>query len=261
MDDIKRIIPCLDIRDGRLVKGVRFKDVKDLGDPVEVAKYYEEAGADELIILDIGAGSYTDNESFESLKSLEYINKIRSAVKIPLIYGGGIEDLYQISNLLSLGIDKVSIGTAAVEDPLFITKVKRHFGKDKTIVSIDVKKTEEDSWEIYVAGGTKGTGIDALEFAHKIETLGAGELLVTSIDRDGTNDGYDIDLVKAIKGVVDIPVIASGGAGRYEDFYDVFVEAGADAALAASLFHYGHMDIGKLKEFLTERGLNNFQGE
>lgn len=254
MDKKKRIIPCLDVKDGRLVKGVNFKNLKDMGDPVEAARYYEDAGADEIALLDITASSNERNIL------LDLIHKITTVVDVPLIIGGGIRNIEHIQRIFDLGASKVSISSAAVENPQFIAKASARFGQERIIVAIDAKRRSSNSgWDVYIAGGRENTGIDVLSWAKKLQALGAGELLLTSMDKDGTNNGYDIDLTKAVTDVVDIPVIASGGAGSYEDFYDVIEEAGVDAVLAASLFHNRKVDINELKKYLTNRKISVYE--
>lgn len=249
MGNKRRIIPCLDIREGRLVKGVNFRDLKDMGDPVEAAKYYEDAGADEIVFLDIGANS-NDKGII-----LELIAKTIDVIDIPLIVGGGIKNLEDIESLFNIGASKVSISSAAVKNPQLVADAAHQFGQDKIVIAIDAKRRNNSGWDVYIAGGSHNTGIDVLSWASKLQGLGAGELLLTSMDRDGTNAGYDMELTKAVTDVVDIPVIASGGAGGYRDFYNVIVEAGADAVLAASLFHYRQIDISELKRYLKDRGI------
>lgn len=244
----KRIIPCLDIKNGRLVKGVNFKNLKEIGEPVEAAKYYKDAGADEIVLLDISATS----EKRSILLNL--IREIADAIDIPLIVGGGIKSLKDIQNVLDMGANKVSISSAAISRPELIKEAASRFGGDKIIVAVDAKKRKcEDRWDVYTAGGTKNTGIDVLAWVDKVQSLGAGEILLTSMDKDGTKNGYDIKLTKAVTDIVDIPVIASGGAGTYEDFYDVIVKANADGLLAASLFHYRKIEIKKLKNYLYSK--------
>lgn len=244
----KRIIPCLDIKNGRLVKGVNFKNLKEIGEPVEAAKYYKDAGADEIVLLDISATS----EKRSILLNL--IREIADAIDIPLIVGGGIKSLKDIQNVLDMGANKVSISSAAISRPELIKEAASRFGGDKIIVAVDAKKRKcEDGWDVYTAGGTKNTGIDVLAWVDKVQSLGAGEILLTSMDKDGTKNGYDIKLTKAVTDIVDIPVIASGGAGTYEDFYDVIVKANADGLLAASLFHYRKIEIKKLKNYLYSK--------
>lgn len=244
----KRIIPCLDILDGRVVKGVKFLGLKDAGDPVEVAKVYDRQQADELTFLDITA-------SFEKRKTIvELVEKIASNIFMPFTVGGGIGDVSDIRNILNAGAEKVSINSQAVKFPELISDSAKRFGSQCIVLAIDAKKTEA-GWEVYVNGGRTPTGLDAIEWAKKGASLGAGEILLTSMDYDGTKDGYDLDLTRSICKSVNIPVIASGGAGKLEDFYNCFVETGADAALAASLFHYEVFTIKQVKDYLKERGI------
>jgi cyclase len=244
----KRIIPCLDIKDGRVVKGVKFLSLKDAGDPVEVAKVYDAQEADELVFLDITA-------SFEKRKTLiELVERIAQNIFMPFTVGGGIADMEDIRNLLNAGADKVSINTSAVKFPELISDASGRFGSQCIVVAIDAKK-ETDHWEVYTNGGRTPTGLDALEWAKKAAQLGAGEILLTSMDYDGTKDGFDLPLTKAVTSAVNIPVIASGGAGQLEHFYEVFAQAGADAGLAASIFHYQEYSIRQVKEYLKEKGV------
>jgi cyclase len=241
----KRIIPCLDIKDGRVVKGVKFVGLRDAGDPVEIAKVYDRQKADELVFLDITA-------SYENRKTLvELVAQIASNIFMPFTVGGGIRDAEDIRDLLNAGADKVSINTAAVKSPDLIRDSSRKFGSQCIVVAIDAKKNRE--WEVYINGGRTPTGLDALEWAQKAADLGAGEILLTSMDYDGTKDGYDLALTREISGRLKIPVIASGGAGKLEHFYDVLTEGKADAALAASLFHYQEYSVGQVKEYLATR--------
>ena len=242
----KRIIPCLDIKDGRVVKGVKFLGLKDAGDPVEVARAYDAQGADELVFLDITA-------SFENRKTLvSLVEAIAKNIFKPFTVGGGIGDIGDIRALLNAGAEKVSINTQAVKSPTLVSEASKRFGSQCIVVAIDAKKAT-DKWEVYINGGRTPTGLNAVEWARKVAKLGAGEILLTSMDYDGTKDGFDIDLTKAITDAVSIPVIASGGAGKLEDFYEVFVNAGADAGLAASIFHYQEFTVKQVKEYLKER--------
>lgn len=244
----KRIIPCLDIKDGRVVKGVKFLSLKDAGDPVEVAKLYDRQQADELVFLDITA-------SFEKRKTLlDLVERIASNIFMPFTVGGGVGDVGDIRNILNAGAEKVSINTQAVKFPELISDAAGRFGSQCIVLAIDAKKTEK-GWEVYINGGRTPTGLDALEWAKQGAALGAGEILLTSMDYDGTKDGYDLDLTKNICRSVNIPVIASGGAGKLEDFYECFKETGADAALAASLFHYEVYSVKEVKDYLKERGI------
>jgi cyclase len=244
----KRIIPCLDIKEGRVVKGVKFLGLRDAGDPVEVAKIYDAQGADELVFLDITA-------SFENRKTLvDLVEKIASNIFMPFTVGGGIGEVSDIRNLLNAGAEKVSLNTQAVKCPQLISEAAKRFGSQCIVVAIDAKK-QTDHWEIFINGGRTPTGIDALVWAEKAARLGAGEILLTSMDCDGTKNGYDLELTRAISQKVNIPVIASGGAGSLEDFYNVFTVAEAQAALAASLFHYQELSIRQVKDYLKGRGV------
>jgi len=244
----KRIIPCLDIKDARVVKGVKFLGLKDAGDPVEVAKLYDAQGADELVFLDITA-------SVQQRKTLvELVARIAENIFMPFTVGGGIADLADIRNLLNAGAEKVSINTQAVKFPELIADASGKFGSQCIVLAIDAKKIKQ-GWKVYVNGGRTPTALDAVSWAKQGAKLGAGEILLTSMDYDGTKDGYDLDLTSAISKAVSIPVIASGGAGKLEHFYDCFARSGADAALAASLFHYGVYTIKQVKEYLQEKGI------
>ncbi|MEJ7554794.1 MAG: imidazole glycerol phosphate synthase subunit HisF [Aquificaceae bacterium] len=244
----KRIIPCLDVDKGRVVKGVRFLNLVDAGDPVEVAKVYEEQGADELVFLDITA-------SAEDRKiTLEVVKRVAEEVFMPFTVGGGISSLEDMRRLLEAGADKVSINTSAVKNPQLIYEGAKKFGSQCIVVAIDAKR-KGNGWEVYIHGGRTPTGLDAVEWAKKAESLGAGEILLTSMDRDGTKSGYDIELTKAVSKAVNIPVIASGGAGSMEHFYEAFVLGGADACLAASLFHFKEISIPELKGYLASKGV------
>jgi len=244
----KRIIPCLDIKDGRVVKGVRFLGLRDAGDPVEAARFYDACGADELVFLDITA-------SFQNRKTLiELVEAIAENIYLPFTVGGGIRDNQDIRDLLNAGADKVSINTAAVKFPDLIAISSRRFGSQCIVVAIDAKR-KNDSWQVFINGGRTPVELDAVSWAKKAEEFGAGEILLTSMDFDGTKDGYDLELTKRVAESVNIPVIASGGAGSLEHFYQVFTEAKADAALAASLFHYQELTIKQVKAYLKERGI------
>ena len=244
----KRIIPCLDIKEGRVVKGVKFLGLRDAGDPVEVARAYDAQAADELVFLDITA-------SFEKRKTLvSLVERIARNIFMPFTVGGGVGDIEDIRNILNAGAEKVSLNTQAVKFPELISGSAKRFGSQCIVVAIDAKK-QGDHWEVFINGGRTPTGIDALVWAEKAARLGAGEILLTSMDYDGTKDGYDLELTKNITQKVNIPVIASGGAGKLEDFYNVFTKAGADAALAASLFHYQEYSVRQVKEYLKKRGL------
>jgi cyclase len=245
----KRIIPCLDVKDGRVVKGVRFVELRDAGDPVENAKFYDEQGADELTFLDITA-------SFEKRKIiLTAVEKTANEVFMPLTVGGGIRDLMDIRDLLNAGADKVSINTAAVEDSDFIRRAAERFGSQCIVLAIDAKRRAPSGWVVYTHGGRTATGLDAVAWAKKGEELGAGEILLTSMDRDGTKDGYDLGLTWTISEAAGIPVIASGGAGNLEHLYEALAQGSADAVLAASIFHYREYSIREAKEYLREKGV------
>ena len=244
----KRIIPCLDIKEGRVVKGVKFLNLRDAGDPVEVAKIYDQQQADELVFLDITA-------SFENRKTLiDLVEAIAKNIFMPFTVGGGIGNIDDIRELLKAGADKVSINTAAVKCPDLIRESADKFGSQCIVVAIDAKR-QDSSWEVYINGGRTPAGLDAVEWAEKAAAAGAGEILLTSMDYDGTKDGYDLELTKSIAGAVNIPVIASGGAGRLEHFYQVLTAGGADAALAASIFHYQEYSIKQVKDYLSAEGV------
>lgn len=246
----KRIIPCLDCKDGRVVKGTNFVNLRDAGDPVEVAKIYDKAGADELVFLDITASS--DNRN----TTVDLVRRVAENVFIPFTVGGGIRTVEDFRLLLREGADKISINSAAIMNPNLISEAADKFGSQCVVVAIDAKRRADNSgWNIYKNGGRIDMGIDAIEWAMKACSLGAGEILLTSMDCDGTKAGYDNELTSIIAQNVSIPVIASGGAGSKEDFYDAFTKGRADAALAASLFHYKELDITELKEYLTEKGV------
>jgi len=244
----KRIIPCLDIKNARVVKGVNFVGLRDAGDPVEVAKRYNEEGADEITFLDITA-THENRDTIVDVLSL-----VAKEVFIPLTVGGGIRELNDIYKLLNVGCDKVSINSAAVKNPQFINEAVKRFGTSTIVVAIDVKKTGS-SWNVYVAGGRIDTGIDAIEWAKEVYDRGAGEILLTSMDADGTKNGFDLEITKKISQSVKIPVIASGGAGNMEHIKDAFTKAGADAALAASIFHFREIEILELKKYLIKNGI------
>ena len=263
----KRIIPCLDIKDGRVVKGIKFLGLRDAGDPVEVAKVYEVSQADELVFLDITA-------SFEKRKTLiELVEKVAKNIFMPFTVGGGIRDIDDIRDILNAGADKVSINTAAVKYPDLISRASRKFGSQCIVVAIDAKMRYPVNplprspvqratgnggtkrWEVYINGGRTPTDLDAIEWGKKAASLGAGEILLTSMDFDGTKDGYDLELTKEITDSVNIPLIASGGAGKLEHFYEVLANSGADAALAASIFHYQEYSVRQVKEYLREKGV------
>lgn len=250
----KRIIPCLDVKDGRVVKGINFVNLKDAGDPVDNAVFYDGEGADELVFLDITA-------SHERRKIiLKIVEDTAGEVFMPLTVGGGIRDLEDIRNLLNAGSDKISINTAAVNDPLFVQAAAERFGSQCIVVAIDAKRIAgnegpHQKWEVFIHGGRTPTGIDAIEWAKKMATLGAGEILLTSMDRDGTKDGYDLELTRTISRSLTIPVIASGGVGTMKHILEGFTDGEADAALAASIFHYRQYSVKEVKEYLLKNGV------
>ena len=255
----KRIIPCLDVKDGRVVKGVHFVELRDAGDPVEIAQRYDAEGADELTFLDITA-------SYERRKIiLDVVRKTAETVFMPLTVGGGVREIQDIRDLLNAGADKVAINTAAVTRPQFVKEAAERFGTQCIVVAIDAKRKKPEarsqnseerlSWEVYIHGGRTPTGLDALEWARQMVAYGAGEVLLTSMDRDGTREGYDIELTRAIASAVTIPAIASGGVGTLQHIYEGLTAGGADAALAASIFHYREYTIHECKDFLAARGV------
>jgi len=245
----KRIIPCLDVKDARVVKGTRFLDLKDAGDPVEVATKYDQMGADELTFLDITA-------SHERRRIiLDVVARTAEQVFIPLTVGGGIRTIEDIRDLLNAGADKVSINSSAVKDERFVEEAARRFGSQCIVVAIDAKRRAPAAWEVYIHGGRIPTGMDAVEWAARVEARGAGEILLTSMDCDGTQDGYDLELTRSVVEATRIPVIASGGAGTLEHIYNVLTAGKADAALAASIFHYGRFTLDDTKNFLAEHGV------
>ena len=244
-----RIIPCLDVDNGRVVKGVNFIDLKDAGDPVEQAQLYYEGGADEICFLDITA-------SHQKRKAmLEVVKKTTKNCFIPITVGGGVSNLDDINNLLLSGADKVSINTAAVKDISFINKASKKYGAQCIVVAVDAKKISDYKWEIFTHGGRNKTGIDAIEFAKKAQNNGAGEILLTSMDKDGTKSGYDLDLLKQITSSLSIPVIASGGVGNLNHLYEGVKQGGASALLAASIFHFGQISIKEAKDYLNSKGI------
>ncbi|MGB2247557.1 MAG: imidazole glycerol phosphate synthase subunit HisF [Alcanivorax sediminis] len=249
----KRIIPCLDVDDGRVVKGVQFVDIRDAGDPVEVAKRYNDAGADEITFLDITA-SHEGRDT-----TLHTVEQIASQVFIPLTVGGGVRTLEDIRNLLNAGADKVGINSAAVHNPEFVREAAERFGSQCIVVAIDAKKVSAESepnrWEIFTHGGRKPTGLDAVEWARRMTDYGAGEILLTSMDRDGTKNGFDIALTRAISEAVPVPVIASGGVGNLQHLADGVIQGGADAVLAASIFHFGEYSVEEAKRFMQNAGI------
>jgi cyclase len=247
--DYRRIIPCLDVKDGRLVKGINFVQLKDVGDPAENAAAYSEAGADELVFLDITA-------TIENRKTLlDAVKRTVEKCTVPLTVGGGINSCDRIQELMDIGVSKVSINTAAVRNPDLVKEAADNFGTDKITIAIDTRTNAElpSGFEVMVKGGTEGAGIDAVQWAKKVEDLGAGAILPTSMDADGTQAGYDIPMTKAIADAVNLPVIASGGAGTLEHLYEAIVQAGADAVLVASIAHYGTYTITQMKEYLAQR--------
>ncbi len=248
----KRIIPCLDVDNGRVVKGVRFVDIRDAGDPVEVAGRYYEQGADEITFLDITASS--DNRD----TMVHVVEAVAGEVFIPLTVGGGIRSVIDVRRMLNAGADKVSINTAAVSDPDLVKRASDHFGDQCIVVAIDAKQAEYGDaprWEVYTHGGRKPTGIDAVEWARKMADFGAGEILLTSMDRDGTRDGFDLALTKAVCDAVPVPVIASGGVGNLDHLVEGILQGHADAVLAASIFHYGEYSVAQAKQRMDERGI------
>jgi len=248
----KRIIPCLDVKDGRVVKGVNFVDLKDAGDPVECAIAYDAQGADELCFLDITAS----HEKRDII--LDVVARTAEHCFMPVTVGGGLRVLDDVRNLLNAGADKVSINTAAVREPEFVARAAERFGRQCIVVAVDAKRVPDSdplSWEVYTHGGRKPTGIDALEWGRRMEEYGAGEILLTSMDRDGTKIGFDLELTRAFSDAFSIPVIASGGVGVLEHIYDGFTKGGASAALAASIFHYGEYTVEECKAYLEERGV------
>ena len=249
----KRIIPCLDVDKGRVVKGVQFVDIRDAGDPVEVARRYNEQGADEITFLDITAS----HEARDT--TLHLVERMAGEVFIPLTVGGGVRGLQDIRNLLNAGADKVAINSAAIHDPDFVREAAQRFGSQCIVVAIDAKQVEPgDSprWEIFTHGGRKPTGINAIEWAEKMTAYGAGEILLTSMDRDGTKNGFDLSLTSRISGAVHVPVIASGGVGNLQHLVDGIIEGKADAVLAASIFHFGEHTVPEAKRYMAERGVN-----
>lgn len=247
----KRVIPCLDVKDGRVVKGIKFMNLKDAGDPAEVAAAYDKEGADEVVFLDINASA--DNRATQ----LEWVRQVASKVFIPFTVGGGIRTVEDFKAILREGADKISVNSAAIMNPNLVAEAADKFGSQCVVVAIDAKRRQDGSgWTVYKNGGRVDMGLDAVEWAAKVEKLGAGEILLTSMDCDGTKAGYDLELTKAIAEAVKIPVIASGGAGKPEHFYDALTEAKAEAVLAASLFHYKELEICQLKEYLRSRGVS-----
>lgn len=246
----KRIIPCLDVNKGRVVKGISFINLRDAGDPVELAAFYDREGADEIVFLDITA-------SHEKRKTVvELASKTSEKVFIPYTIGGGINSVDDVREVLRNGADKVSINTSAVKNPQLISQASEMFGNQCIVIAIDAKQVKAEAWEVYINGGRKPTGIDAVKWAKQAESLGAGEILLTSMDKDGTKDGYDLALTRAVVETVNIPVIASGGAGKLEHLRDVFLISNADAALVASIFHYGEHTVKEAKQYLMSQGID-----
>jgi len=245
----KRIIPCLDVTAGRVVKGVSFVELRDAGDPVEIARRYDEQGADELTFLDITASSDDRGIIFR------IIEQVASQVFIPLTVGGGVREVGDVRNLLNAGADKVSINTSAVLNPQLVADAAGRYGSQCIVVAIDAKQTGKDSWEVFTHGGRNATGLDVVEWAKKMQNLGAGEILLTSMDRDGQKNGFDLVLTRAVTDALDIPVIASGGAGNLQHLADGVKLGGADAVLAASIFHFGEYTVRQAKEFMAQQGI------
>ena len=245
----KRIIPCLDIDKGRVVKGVNFVNLVDAGDPVQVAKAYDKIGADEIVFLDITASS--DGRK----TAVDILSRASEQVFIPLTVGGGIRSIEDFRTMLSAGADKIAVNSAAIKNPALICEAAAKFGSQCVVLAVDAKANGRGSWDVYLNGGRVNTGLDAVGWIKEAVALGAGEILLTSMDKDGTESGYDLALTRAAADAVNVPVIASGGAGGAEDFYDVLTEGGADAALAASLFHFGEIDMKQLKSYLAGRGV------
>ena len=243
----KRIIPCLDVRDGRVDKGVNFVNIRDAGDPVELARFYSDQGADEIVFLDITATS--DGRATVA----DVVERTAEQVFVPLTVGGGIRTLEDFRQLLRAGADKISVNSAAVKDPGLISRAAERFGSQCVVLAIDARRRPEGSYEVVVAGGRTPTGLDAVEWARRGEALGAGEILLTSMDADGTKAGFDLEMTRAVTQAVSIPVIASGGCGSLEHFAQVFAETDCDAALAASLFHFGELTVPQVKEYLRKR--------
>ena len=245
----KRIIPCLDVTDGRVVKGVNFTELRDAGDPVEIARRYDEQGADELTFLDITATS--DNRGL----ILHIIEAVASQVFIPLTVGGGVREVADVRRLLNAGADKVSMNSSAVANPQLVYDASQKHGSQCIVVAIDAKQVAPDKWEVFTHGGRKATGLDAIEWARKMEQLGAGEILLTSMDRDGTKSGFDLGLTRGVSDAISIPVIASGGVGGLQDLADGIKLGKADAVLAASIFHYGQHTVQEAKRFMAQQGV------
>lgn len=245
----KRIVPCLDVRDGRVVKGINFVNIRDAGDPVKLARFYSEQGADEIVFLDITATS----DARDTVADV--VERTASQVFVPLTVGGGIRTLEDFQRLLRAGADKISVNSAAVKDPTLISRAAERFGSQCVVLAIDARKKENGTYEVVVAGGRTPTGMDAIEWAREGERLGAGEILLTSMDADGTKAGFDLEMTKAVTDAVSIPVIASGGCGSLEHFAEVFQKTNCDAALAASLFHFGELTVPQVKEYLAAQNI------
>lgn len=245
----KRIIPCLDVRDGKVVKGINFVGIKEVGDPVELAKQYSDGGADEIVFLDITAS----HEGRATM--LDVVRRTAEVVFVPLTVGGGIRTIDDVRDTLRAGSDKVGINSAAVRNPELINEAAKLFGRQCIVAAVDAKRVDDGSWHVVINGGRIDTGKDLLEWVQELEERGAGEILLTSMDADGTKAGYDLEMTKAVCDLVNIPVIASGGAGSIDDFADVFAATGCDAALAASLFHYGELTIDEVKDAMRARGI------
>ena len=245
----KRIIPCLDVKDGRVVKGVNFVNLTDVGDPVDAAKAYYEAGCDELVFLDITA-THEERDT-----TVDMVRRVAEQVFIPFTVGGGIRSVEDMNKMLKAGADKVSVNSSAVANPQLIADCAEKFGNQCVVVAIDAKKVEDGSWHVFVAGGRKDTGIDLLDWAKKVVSLGAGEILLTSMDKDGTKSGFDIEMLNAVANVVTVPIIASGGAGNSQHILEVFEQTPATGALAASIFHYGEVSIADTKQAMRQSGI------
>ena len=245
----KRIIPCLDVKDGRVVKGVNFVNLTDVGDPVDAAKAYYEAGCDELVFLDITA-THEERDT-----TVDMVRRVAEQVFIPFTVGGGIRSVEDMNKMLKAGADKVSVNSSAVANPQLIADCAEKFGNQCVVVAIDAKKVEDGSWHVFVAGGRKDTGIDLLDWTKKVVSLGAGEILLTSMDKDGTKSGFDIEMLNAVANVVTVPIIASGGAGNSQHILEVFEQTPATGALAASIFHYGEVSIADTKQAMRQSGI------
>lgn len=245
----KRIIPCLDVRNGQVVKGIKFEGIKEIASPVALGKKYSEEGADELVFYDITA-SKEDRQIFQN-----FVAEVAKEINIPFCVGGGIQTVEDFSLVLKNGADKVSVNSAAVKNPSLIKEASEKFGAQCVVLSVDCKKVVDNKWDVFVKGGSENTGLDVIEWVKEGVALGAGEIVVNSIDGDGTKDGYDLELLSAIRAAVNVPIIASGGAGKMEDFYEAASVSDVDGILAASVFHYGEIKIKDLKRYLSERGI------